>query len=217
MTLIRCYHSGQSRPGNDGNEGVLRIPQSSSDAGNSLSDYLVSYSGHSLGGGVLALCRETVGVLYSPSRLGKLAFEYFLIFQTFLNDYLFSSIFSYIYIYIYILMSLYLGNKLLSMQVLLKTIGYYLLFLIVIFHFLCYFSYIRIQVVMESPYIFCPSAFRPEKKNYISYTTTTLSRRFTYQLPENSLIKQHLINKHKHSTDQLNIFRHKEHSPQIMQ
>ena len=33
---------GQSRPGSDGNEGVLRIPQSSSIAGTSPSDCLVS-------------------------------------------------------------------------------------------------------------------------------------------------------------------------------
>ena len=42
---------GQSGPGSNGNEGVLRIPQSSSTAGNSPSDCLVSYRGHSLGGG----------------------------------------------------------------------------------------------------------------------------------------------------------------------
>ena len=40
---------GQSGPGSDGNEGVLRIPQSSSIAGTSPSDCLVSYPGHSLG------------------------------------------------------------------------------------------------------------------------------------------------------------------------
>ena len=33
----------QSGPGSDGNEGVLRIPQTSSITGASLSDYLVSY------------------------------------------------------------------------------------------------------------------------------------------------------------------------------
>ncbi len=42
---------GQSGPGSDVNEGVLRIPQSSSTAGTSPSDCLVSYLGHSLGGG----------------------------------------------------------------------------------------------------------------------------------------------------------------------
>ena len=56
--------------GANGNEGVLRIPQSSSIAGTSPSDCLVSYPGYSLAG-VLPLCREAVGVFYSPSRLGK--------------------------------------------------------------------------------------------------------------------------------------------------
>ena len=40
---------------------------------------------------------------------------------------------TYIYIYIYILCSVYLGNKLLLRQILLKTMEYCLLFLIVIF------------------------------------------------------------------------------------
>ena len=41
------------------------IPQSSNTAETLPSDYLVSYSGHSLGG-VLPLCRGAVGVFYSP-------------------------------------------------------------------------------------------------------------------------------------------------------
>ena len=65
---------GQSGPGSDGNEGVLRIPQISSIAGTSTSDCLVSYPGHSLGRGVLPLGREAVGVFYNPSRLGKSVF-----------------------------------------------------------------------------------------------------------------------------------------------
>ena len=40
----------QSGPGNNGNEGVLRIPQSHSITGTSPSDCLVSYAGHSEGG-----------------------------------------------------------------------------------------------------------------------------------------------------------------------
>ena len=60
----------QSGLGSDGNEGVLRIPQSSSIAGTLPSDCLVSYPGHSLGG-VLPLCREAVSVFYSPSQLGN--------------------------------------------------------------------------------------------------------------------------------------------------
>ena len=51
----------QSGPGSDGNEGVLRIPQSSSIDGAAPSVCLVSYLGHSLAG----------GVFYSSSRLGK--------------------------------------------------------------------------------------------------------------------------------------------------
>ena len=63
--------SGPSRlqqSGSDGNNGVLRIAQSSSITGTSPSDCLVSYLGHSLGS-VLHFCREAVGVFYSPSWL----------------------------------------------------------------------------------------------------------------------------------------------------
>ena len=62
---------GQSEPGSDGNEGVLRTSQSSSITGTSPSDCLVSYPGHTLAGEVLPLCREVVSVFYSPSRLGN--------------------------------------------------------------------------------------------------------------------------------------------------
>ena len=41
---------GHSGPSSDGNEGVLRIPQSSSITGHSPSDCSVSYSVHSLDG-----------------------------------------------------------------------------------------------------------------------------------------------------------------------
>ena len=61
---------GQSGPGSDDNEGVLRIPQSSTIAGTSTSDCLVSYPGHSLGG-VLPLCKGAVSVFYSTSWLGN--------------------------------------------------------------------------------------------------------------------------------------------------
>ena len=111
---------GQSGPGCDVNEGVLRISQSSCITRSSASDSLVLFSGHSLtlgreavgvfhshtrlsyrtlifwdgyssahmqsvyftdppdwvtghslgGGGVLLLCRDAVGVLYRPTRLG---------------------------------------------------------------------------------------------------------------------------------------------------
>ena len=55
---------GQSGPGSNGNEGVLRILQSLSITGASPSDCLVSYPGHSFGE-VLPFCRGTVGVFYS--------------------------------------------------------------------------------------------------------------------------------------------------------
>ena len=61
---------GQSGPGNDGNEEILCIPQSSSITKASPSDCLMPYPGHTLGR-VLPLCRDAVGVFYSPSRLGK--------------------------------------------------------------------------------------------------------------------------------------------------
>ena len=48
---------------------MLRIPQSSSIIGTSPPDCLVSYPGHLLG--VWPLCRDTFGVFYCPSRLGK--------------------------------------------------------------------------------------------------------------------------------------------------
>ena len=58
-------------PGSDGNEWVLRIPQSSSITGASPLDCLVSYPGRSLGGGVLRLCRDAVGVFCNPRRLNQ--------------------------------------------------------------------------------------------------------------------------------------------------
>ena len=57
---------GQGGSGSNGNEGVLRIPQSPSITGTSPSDCLVSYPGHSFGV-VLPLCRDAVGIFYSPS------------------------------------------------------------------------------------------------------------------------------------------------------
>ena len=61
---------GQSGPWNDGNEGVLCNSQSSSTAGTSPSDCLLSYF-RTLVGGVLHLCRGAVSIFHSPSRLGK--------------------------------------------------------------------------------------------------------------------------------------------------
>ena len=66
-TLSGATTLGQSGPGSNGNEGVLRIPQISK-AGSSPSYGLISYPGHLLVG-VLPLCRDAVDVLYSPSWL----------------------------------------------------------------------------------------------------------------------------------------------------
>ena len=62
---------GQSGPGNDGNEGVRRIPQSCSITRTSPSDCLVSYTDPSLGG-VFPLCRDIEGVFYNSSQQGKI-------------------------------------------------------------------------------------------------------------------------------------------------
>ena len=61
---------GQSEPGSDGNEGLLGISQSTIIIGASQSDCLVAYPGYPLVGG-LPLCRETVGIFYSPRWLGN--------------------------------------------------------------------------------------------------------------------------------------------------
>ena len=53
---------GQSEPGSDDNEGVLRIPPSSLITGTSPSDCLMPYPGYSLDGS------RAFGVFYSPSR-----------------------------------------------------------------------------------------------------------------------------------------------------
>ena len=63
-TLSGATTFGQGGSGSDGNERVLRIPQSSSNTGTSLSDYLVLYPGHSLRG-------DAVGVFHSPNQLSK--------------------------------------------------------------------------------------------------------------------------------------------------
>ena len=49
-TLSGATIPGQSGPGNDGNEGVLHIPQSSNITEIWPLDWLVSYPGHSLAG-----------------------------------------------------------------------------------------------------------------------------------------------------------------------
>ena len=65
----------QSGSGSNSNEGVLYILQSSSITGTLPLDCLMVYLGQSLGGGALLLCREAVGVFYSPSRLGNKSME----------------------------------------------------------------------------------------------------------------------------------------------
>ena len=74
-TLSGATTLGQCGPGSDGNKGVLNIPQNSSITGASPSDCLVSYLEHSFaGGGVLSLCRDAVGMFYSPSQQGNSSF-----------------------------------------------------------------------------------------------------------------------------------------------
>ena len=65
---------GQREPESDGYEGVLHIPQSSSNTGTSPSDCLVSYPEHSLG--VFFLCRGAVGIFYSPNQVGNLMWRF---------------------------------------------------------------------------------------------------------------------------------------------
>ena len=65
---------GQSGFGSNDNEGVFCIPQSSSITGTSPSDCSVSYSGHLLEG-VLPLCKDAVGIFYSPSQGGNAPFS----------------------------------------------------------------------------------------------------------------------------------------------
>ena len=61
--------SGQNGPKNNGNEGVLYIHQSFR-TGVSPSEGLVSYPGHSSWeGDILPLCRDAVGIFYSPDWL----------------------------------------------------------------------------------------------------------------------------------------------------
>ena len=61
---------GQNGPGRDDNEGVLRIPQSSSITGTSPSDCLMSYIWTLVAGDVLPPCRDAVCKFYRSSQLG---------------------------------------------------------------------------------------------------------------------------------------------------
>ena len=72
-TLPGATILSQKASGSDGNEGALYISLSFSITGASPSDCLMLYSGHSLVdewvGEFLPLCRDAVGVFYSPSRI----------------------------------------------------------------------------------------------------------------------------------------------------
>ena len=72
-TLKGTPNPGQSGPESNGNEEVLHIPQSSKTEPSPLGCF-VSYPGHSLGGRSYPLCRDAVGVFYSPSQLGWYCF-----------------------------------------------------------------------------------------------------------------------------------------------
>ena len=71
-TLSSAITPGQSGPGSGGNEGVLHLLQSSCITGALPSDCLVSYPGHSFGGGGLPLCREADLAFYNPSWMGTI-------------------------------------------------------------------------------------------------------------------------------------------------
>ena len=87
---IRWYQSG---PGNNGNERVPCIPKSSSITGTSLSDCLVSYPEHSLGGSYSSSKMQSV--FLQPQLIGPIKFKT-LAFETVIDR-----IYIYIYIYIY--------------------------------------------------------------------------------------------------------------------
>ena len=81
-TLSVATTPGQSGSGSDGNDEIIRIPQSTSITGASPSECLVLYPGHSWGvGGVLPIYRDAVGVFYNPSQLGRKQMEWVSIFH----------------------------------------------------------------------------------------------------------------------------------------
>ena len=71
-TLSSATTPGQSGPENDGNEEVLRIPQTSCSTGTLPSDCLVSYSAHLLGEGLTPLQRNRQCILQSKPTGQKL-------------------------------------------------------------------------------------------------------------------------------------------------
>ena len=64
MVLSGATIPGQTGSGSNGNKGVLHIPQSPSITGTSPTDCLVSYPGHSFGGGSYPYAE--VQSVYSP-------------------------------------------------------------------------------------------------------------------------------------------------------
>ena len=62
---------GQIRPGSDGNDGVLRITQSSSNTGTSPSYWLVSYTEHSFEGGGPTLLQRSSRYIPQPQPTGQ--------------------------------------------------------------------------------------------------------------------------------------------------
>ena len=70
LNLSGATTPGQGRPGSDGSEEVLHIPQSSSFTGASPSDCLVLYLGHSLGGGSLTPLQRYSRCILQPQLSG---------------------------------------------------------------------------------------------------------------------------------------------------
>ena len=73
-TISDTITLGQSGPGSNGNKGVLCILQSSSITGASLSDYLESYPGHSLGKSYPSAEKQSV-CSTAPADWTNIAFE----------------------------------------------------------------------------------------------------------------------------------------------
>ena len=72
MNLSGATTPEQSGAGNDGNEGLLCIPQTSSITGTSPSDCFVSYTGHSLAEvGGLTLQQRSSWCILQPQGTGK--------------------------------------------------------------------------------------------------------------------------------------------------
>ena len=67
MPLSGATKPGQSAPGSNGNEGVLRIPQNLQHYWN----LAIKLFRTLIGMGVLPLSRDAVGIFYSPNRLGN--------------------------------------------------------------------------------------------------------------------------------------------------